>query len=276
MRLTEAQLKEYDEKGFIEFKDLFTNEEVAALQRDAEMLATPQRGHPDANVIEKDGTTLRAAWAPEIDSPACAAAHRLPRVLGPVQQIMGEDIYLYQSRLNYKRAFTGDVFQWHQDYQAWRVDRIMRGGHREILSVLIMLDDTFNIECGPLQFLPGSHKEGFIQPIYDTETTSYALHCVDDKRMEEIYLKKYPVHTCFGPAGTVVIFAATLIHGSSKNKSSQGRRNLYFAYNKEDNKPVDKSGRKHANNYIQNPHPARLTQVPDDALVKYARQTVAA
>jgi ectoine hydroxylase len=275
MKLTDPQLKEYDEKGFIEFRDLFTKEEVQALQRDADMLATPQRGHPDANVIEKDGTTLRSAWAPEIDSPACAAAHRLPRILGPIQQLMGEDIYLYQSRLNYKRAFTGDVFQWHQDYQAWRVDKIMRGGHREILSVLIMLDDTYNIDCGPLQFLPGSHREGFIQPIYDTQTTSYALHCVDDKRMEEIYLKKYPVHTCFGPAGTVVIFAATLIHGSGKNKSAQGRRNLYFAYNKEDNKPVDKSGRKHANNWIQNPHQQRLAQVEDDALRKYARQAVA-
>lgn len=276
MKLTDAQLREYDEKGFIEFRDLFKKEEVQALQRDADMLATPQRGHPDANVIEKDGTTLRAAWAPEIDSSACAAAHRLPRILGPIQQIMGDDIYLYQSRLNYKRAFTGDVFQWHQDYQSWRADMIMRGGHREILSVLIMLDDTFNIDCGPLQFLPGSHKEGFVQPIYDTETTSYALHCVSDKQMEETYFKKYPVHTCFGPAGTVVIFAGTLIHGSSKNKSPQGRRNLYFAYNKEDNKPVDKSGRKHANNWIQNPHTQRLAQVANDALLKYARQVVTA
>lgn len=269
MKLTEQQLKEYDEKGFIEFRDLFTREEVQALQRDAEMLATPQRGHPDANVIEKDGVTLRAAWAPELDSPACNAAYRLPRILGPVQQIMGEDTYLYQSRLNYKRAFTGDVFQWHQDYQAWRVDGIMRGGHREILSVLIMLDDTYSMDCGPLQFLPGSHKLGLIDPIYDTQTTSYALHCISDAQMEH-FLKEHPVHTCFGPAGTVVIFAATLIHGSSKNKSAQGRRNLYFAYNKEDNKPVGKSGRKHANNYIQNPHPQRLTLTPDDALRRVA------
>jgi Phytanoyl-CoA dioxygenase (PhyH) len=48
----------------------------------------------------------------------------LPRVLGPVKQIMGDDIYLYQSRLNYKRARTGDVFQWHQDYQSWLMDGV--------------------------------------------------------------------------------------------------------------------------------------------------------
>lgn len=270
MHLSEQQLREYDENGFIVFRDLFSPEEVKALQRDAEVLATPNRGHPDANVVEKDGVSLRAAWAPEIDSPACQAAYRLPRILGSVKQIMGDEIYLYQSRLNYKRAFTGDVFQWHQDYQAWWMDGIARGGHREILSVLIMLDDTYNTDCGPLQFLPGTHKLGFIEPFYDTVTTSYALHCVPDNLMQE-YLKKYPVFTCLGPAGTVVIFAATLIHGSKKNHSPQGRRNLYFAYNREDNKPViAQSRRKHANAFIQNPHPAHLTEVADDALRRVA------
>ena len=135
MYLSKEQQQEYDERGFLAFHDLFSKDEVAALQRDAEFLASPKRGHPDANVIEKDGATLRAAWSPEIDSPACAAAYRLPRILGRVQEIMGEDIYLYQSRLNYKRAHTGDVFQWHQDYQSWVMDGVPGGGHREILGL---------------------------------------------------------------------------------------------------------------------------------------------
>lgn len=270
MFLTKEQLKEYDTKGFLAFPDLFTKEEVAALQKDAEVLATPKRGHPDANVVEKDGSTLRAAWAPEIDSPACKAAYRLPRLLGRVKEIMGNDIYLYQSRLNYKRAFTGDVFQWHQDSQAWSVDGVPRHGHRDILSILIMLDDTFDEKCGPLQFLPGSHKLGVIPPYYDTETTSYALHMVDDDTMSRMR-KAYDTYTCFGPAGTVVIFAGTLIHGSSKNTSSQSRRNLYFAYNQLTNKPAGKSGRKHANNWIQNPYQDLLTVTSDDELKKYAK-----
>jgi len=82
MKLTPEQLQAYDRDGFVVIKDLFSPEEVRALQEDADVLATPNRGHPDANVIEKDGVSLRAAWAPEIDSPACAAAYRLPRLLG--------------------------------------------------------------------------------------------------------------------------------------------------------------------------------------------------
>lgn len=270
MQLSKEQLREYDEKGFLVFKDLFSKDEVTALQKDAEVLATPKRGHPDANVVEKDGKTLRAAWAPELDSPACQAAHRLPRLLGPVKQIMGDDIYLYQSRLNYKRAHTGDVFQWHQDYQSWIMDGVANGGHRDILSVLIMLDDTFDTSCGPLQFLSGTHKLGVIPSVYDTETTSYALHIVTDEMVERLS-KGFESFTCFGPAGTVVIFAGNLIHGSSKNTSAQSRRNLYFAYNQLNNKPQGAARRKHANGYIQNPHPDQLTFVSDDALSAYAK-----
>ncbi len=269
MQLSPEQLRDYDKNGFLVLKDLFTAEEVRALQDAADVLATPKRGHPDANVIEKDGVSLRAAWAPEIDSPACAAAYRLPRVLGPVKQIMGDDIYLYQSRLNYKRPFTGDVFQWHQDYQSWAADSVPRGGHKDMLSVLIMLDDTYEMASGPLQFLPETHHLGVIPPYYDAETTSYALNTVSDGVMEHLQ-KGFETFTCLGAAGTVVIFAGNLVHGSTKNSSPFGRRNLYFAYNQLDNMPTGKALRKHANNFIQNPEPQQLTFVDDTALKTYA------
>jgi ectoine hydroxylase len=140
------------------------------------------------------------------------------------------------------------------------MDGVPKGGHRDILSVLIMLDDTYDKTCGPLEFLAGSHKLGAIPPVYDTETTSYALHIVTDDLVERLS-KGFEKVTCFGPAGTVVIFAGNLVHGSSKNTSAQSRRNLYFAYNQQTNKPVGEVKRKHANNYIQNPRPEHLTFV---------------
>src|SRR5437899_4273120 len=89
MKLTEQQIADYDRDGYLILKGLFSAAETALLQRDADMLRTPRRGHPDANVIEKDGTSIRAAWAVEIDSDACAAAYRLPRILEPVKQLLG-------------------------------------------------------------------------------------------------------------------------------------------------------------------------------------------
>jgi ectoine hydroxylase len=266
MRLTDRQIADYDRDGYLVLKDLFSDQEVALLQRDAEMLRTPRRGHPDANVIEKDGTSIRAAWAIEIDSQACAAAYRLPRVLEPVKQLLGQDVYLYQSRLNYKVAGKGDVFQWHQDYTSWHMDGMPHGGHRDMLTVLIMLDDT-RAESGPLRFLPGSHHEGKIDPIYDTWTTSYPLHIVPDERVARLTARSGVVE-CTGRAGTVVIFCGNLVHGSTENTTDRDRRNLYFAYSRGANRPVPGGPRrKHSNNYIMNPHPHALELIEDKALL---------
>ena len=265
MKLTNDQIAAYDRDGYIILRGLIDPAETALLQSDAEMLRTPRRGHPDANVIEKDGTSIRAAWAIEMDSAACAAAYRLPRVLEPVKQLLGEDVYLYQSRLNYKVAGKGDVFQWHQDYTSWYMDGMPHGGHRDMLTVLIMLDDTKTVN-GPLRFIPGSHVEGMIDPVYDTWTTSYPLHIVPDEKVEDLS-RQSGVVECTGPAGTVVIFCGNLVHGSTENKSDRDRRNLYFAYSRGGNRPVPGGPRrKHSNNYIMNPHPHPLDVVPDRTL----------
>ena len=66
------------------------------------------------------------------------------------------------------------------------MDGVPNGGHRDILSVLSMLDDTYDKSCGPLEFLSGSHKLGAIPPVYDAETTSSALHIVTDDLVERL------------------------------------------------------------------------------------------
>jgi len=271
MKLTEQQVQAYDRDGFLVVHGIVTPAELALLQQDAALLQGPGRGHPDANVYEKDGATLRAAWAVEIDSEACRRALRLPRILGPVLQLTGADTYLYQSRLNYKEAESGDVFQWHQDYGSWVEDGVPSGGHRQMLSVLIMLDDT-GPNSGPLRFVPGSHREGLLRSEYDTDTTSYALHCTPDADVERLLDGGAPFQ-CTGLAGTVVFFGGNLVHGSQRNSSRHGRRNLYFAYNTCDNLPdPGYPRRRHANGYIMNGDTAPLSLVADDALIELANE----
>jgi len=266
--LTAEQIDFYDENGFLVLHDLFTPAEMRALQEDALILHSDQRGHPDANVLEKDGTTVRAAWAVELDSEACARAYRLPRLLGAVQQLLGPT-YLHQSRLNYKAAGKGDIFQWHQDYASWVHDGLPHGGHRDMLTVLITLDDS-TPDNGPLRFVPGSHKHGLIPAFYDTTTTSYPLHIVPDDYMEK-HFSKIPVYECVFPAGTVVLFCGNLVHSSKENLSAQGRRNLYFAYSRDGNRPTGQATRQHKNAYIMNPAPFVLQEIDDRSLADYAQ-----
>lgn len=273
MRLSEAQLQDYDERGYVVLPGLFSAEEVGLLRQDADMLGTDQRAHPDANTYEKNGR-IRAAWAMEIDSAPFAAAYRDPRVLGPVTQLLGTDIYLLQSRLNYKVAFEGDVFQWHQDYASWEQDGVPDGADHKVLTVLIILDDT-DSNNGPLRFVPGSHKEGLIRPDYDEGTTSYALHVVPDDVVAHLIQERGLVENT-GLAGTVAIFSGNLVHGSTANRSSHGRRNAYFAYNRLDNVPTNKtSRRKTANDYIANYNPCPITALAERELPRLAERRTA-
>ena len=267
--LTQDQIKFYDDNGYVVLKNLFTADELHAIQQEAVVLRSPQRGHPDANVYEKDGETVRAAWAVEMDSEACARAYRLPRLLGPVRQLLGDEVYLHQSRLNYKAAGKGDIFQWHQDYASWVHDGIPRGGHRDMLTVLVMLDES-TTDNGPLRFVPGSHKHGLIGSFYDTVTTSYPLHIVPDEYMDK-HFASIPEVEMTGAVGTVVLFCGNLVHSSKENHSPDGRRNLYFAYNRDDNRPVREPTRKHKNNYIMSPTPFKLDYVDERALADYAK-----
>jgi ectoine hydroxylase len=271
VKLTDDQLRQYDEKGYVVLKGLFSPEEVALLREDADMLATEERGHPDANTYEKNGR-IRAAWAMEIDSEAFEAACRDPRVVEPVKQLLGEEIYLLQSRLNYKVAFEGDVFQWHQDYASWEQDGVPDGDDHKVLTVLIMLDDT-DSSNGPLRFIPGSHREGLIRPEYDDQTTSYALHVVPDDVVERLQEKR-GLFENIGPAGTVAIFSGNLVHGSTANRSPHGRRNAYFAFNRLDNAPtITKSRRKTANDYIANYNPQKLEALDEPMLPQLVAST---
>lgn len=270
--LTSQQIQFYDDNGFLVLKDLFTKEELNALQQDALLLRSNQRGHPDANVLEKDGETVRAAWAVELDSEACRSAYRMPRVLGAVMDLLGP-CYLHQSRLNYKAAGKGDIFQWHQDYASWVHDGIPYGGHRDMLTVLIALDDS-TISNGPLRFIPGSHKHGLIEAYYDTTTTSYPLHIVPDDYMEK-HFSNTEAFECIFPAGTAVLFCGNLVHSSKENLSATGRRNLYFAYSRDGNRPVGGPTRQHKNKYIMSPNPAVLELVDDNSLAEYANRLAA-
>ena len=62
-------------------------------------------------------------------SPPCQAYAGLaakdgrhPRLIEPVQQLFGEQLYMHQFKINAKAKFDGDVWQWHQDYGTWARD----------------------------------------------------------------------------------------------------------------------------------------------------------
>src|SRR6059058_3205190 len=112
MRMTDAQLAQYQRDGFLIFPALFSRPEIAALRAETARLSEIQaetviREHTGGvrsifRVHEDDGATRSAAFR---------ALVRTPRVLEPTMQALNADgVYVYHTKINTKPAIEGTVW----------------------------------------------------------------------------------------------------------------------------------------------------------------------
>ena len=115
MKLSENQIKKYEEDGFLFFPGYFLDGEISTLQKELSRLPEDAPG----KIVENDKKTVRALHGCHDHSEIFRSLAQDPRLLKPSQQILKELVYLYQFKINMKAAFTGDVWPWHQDYTFW-------------------------------------------------------------------------------------------------------------------------------------------------------------
>ena len=212
MRLTNSQLARYEDDGFLILPSLFSAAEVETLRSELPRLFAERR--PE-NFRERDSDAVRTAMGLHLRSEVYARVARHPRLVEPAMQILGDDLYVQQVKVNGKEAFSGDVWQWHYDFATHHSE----DGVPEplALNLHIFLDDV-NEFNGPLVFIRGSHRRGPAPATLDTETTSYPLWVVDNDTVGELIVEGGLV-AAKGPPGTALIFGDTLVHGSSINMS---------------------------------------------------------
>ena len=234
MELTAAQRAQFDRDGFLIFPDLFSQAEVAVLRREVTRLSDihAEEVHREPTggikslfrVHETDGATASAPFR---------AMVRTPRVLRPVQQVLGGDVYVYHTKINAKPAIEGTHWQWHQDYNSWSKDGCPTPN---MATFNVMLNDTTEFSGG-LYIIPGSHKLGLQESALDT-TSSVRLWAVPKPRMIEILRASPPPVAVTGRAGTGVLFHCNVLHASGHNLSAEDRWHIYVSCNAVANKPV--------------------------------------
>src|SRR3546814_8501331 len=77
------------------------------------------------------------------------------RLAGVARFLLGDDVYVHQSRLNYKPGFVGKEFYWHSDFETWHVEDGMPQMRALSMSILLAPNTVLN---GPLMIIPGSHR----------------------------------------------------------------------------------------------------------------------
>jgi len=222
MKLSQEQTQRFESDGYLFFPGLFTRDEIKVLIDEVPRLYAQRR--PE-NVREKGSDAVRTNFAAHLYSTPFAKLARHPRMVEPVMQLLGEELYMHQFKINGKMAFDGDVWQWHQDYGTWKNDDLMP--EARAMNVAIFLDgvNEFN---GPLMLIPGSHKLGVIEADHDTSTTSYPLWTINHDTIRKL-VERGGIVAPKGPPGSMILFHSCLVHASTSNLSPWNRVSVYLS-----------------------------------------------
>jgi ectoine hydroxylase len=222
MKLSREQIQRFEQDGFLFFPSLFRTEELKVLTDEVPRLYAQRR--PE-NIRERGSDAVRTNFAAHLYSLPFAKLARHPRMVEPIVQIFGEDVYMHQFKINGKMAFDGDVWQWHQDYGTWKNDDGMP--EPRAMNVAIFLDEV-NEFNGPLMFIPGSHVRGVLDASHDTSTTSYPLWTIDHQTIAKL-VERGGIVAPKGAPGSMILFHSCLVHASTSNLSPWNRVSVYLS-----------------------------------------------
>src|SRR5580698_6557223 len=116
MRLTEEQLRQYQNDGFLLMEDQFSSSEIQVMRAELPTLFATKS---PATILEKGTNVIRSVYGAHAVSDVFSCLCRHPRLAEPAMQILNHSIYVYQFKINAKAAFMGDTWEWHQDFTFW-------------------------------------------------------------------------------------------------------------------------------------------------------------
>lgn len=240
--LTAQQADSFGRDGFLVLKDIFSADEVAALVAESAELRGGGRDLMEGSVVsEPESNEVRTIFKlPEqssvFDRLACDR-----RVAGVARFLLGDEVYVHQSRLNYKPGFTGKEFYWHSDFETWHAEDGMPRMRAVSASLLLTDNDALN---GPLMLMPGSHRH-FISCAGETPDDNHKSSLkkqevgVPSPAALEKLAGEHSIHAATGKAGTLVFFDCNTMHGSNGNITPFPRSNAFFVFNAMSNRLVE-------------------------------------
>lgn len=265
--LSREQLGQFERDGFLLLPAYLSDQDVTACWDELQSLCDNDDIKQRAEaIIEPDNSELRSLFGvhkPQISSlfAELAADERLATI---ATQLLGGDVYIHQSRVNLKPAFSGKEFYWHSDFETWHVEDGMPRMRAVSCSILLSENYQFN---GPLMLIPGSHRQ-FVACVGETPENHYQMslrrqeYGVPDHDSLALMAHENGIASSVGPAGTVVFFDCNTMHGSNGNITPFPRTNAFYVYNSIENSLVAPyCGKKPRPDYIA-AREARETIVP--------------
>ncbi|HET7628537.1 MAG TPA: ectoine hydroxylase [Bacillales bacterium] len=238
--LTKDQLLAYEKNGYLYLENFFSESETAKMQQEALSLRNDESVSTRPEVVrEPHNEEIRSIFAVH-DHPFFGKVAAHERLTAIVSRLLGSEVYINQSRINYKPGFTGKEFYWHSDFETWHVEDGMPRMRAVSVSIALTDNHVFN---GPLMLIPGSHQY-FISCIGETPENHYKKSLqkqefgVPDRNTMTWLTNELGIDVPTGPAGSVLLFECNTMHGSNGNITPYGRNNLFMVYNSVENRLV--------------------------------------
>jgi ectoine hydroxylase-related dioxygenase (phytanoyl-CoA dioxygenase family) len=230
--LTDKQIEAYRRDGYLVIARLIEGEQLAELRALTDRIVAEARGVAASDDLY-DLEPSHSASLPRVRRLKAAifkrytffqALTRDPKIISILARLLGPDIRLYGGKLNMKSAGYGSPVEWHQDWAFYPHT------NDDVLATGIYLDDC-DSDNGPLMVLPGTH----LGPTWNHHADGRFCGAMNPADCALDFAKAVPL---MGPAGSMTIHHARLVHGSALNHSNRQRRLLLHEYTAADAWPL--------------------------------------
>ncbi|MEA3434058.1 MAG: phytanoyl-CoA dioxygenase family protein [Campylobacterota bacterium] len=234
MTLTDAQLHQFNQDGFIILRDFADKEKCEAIL-DVAKVHLKHKIEPIETEIGYGGKSkeYRTDVADYSSEEAGTTVRRLRQVYSrdilfkewmeevktrPIlQQILNDQVVIttaHHNSIMTKMPHQSTETRWHQDRRYWRYS------NDNLVSIWLALDDE-NSKNGVLEFIPGSHRMKFEADQFDEK--EYFREDLD----KNIPIIEKKVSTAL-EKGDVVLFHSLLLHRANKNDTDKPK--ISFVY----------------------------------------------
>ncbi|WP_409181650.1 ectoine hydroxylase [Amycolatopsis sp. VS8301801F10] len=227
-----------DADGYAVLDALLSPAETAELAAGMDRLESDRDLRDDERVvIEKKADRVRSVFEVHRISPAVADLVRDERLAGLARRVLGSEVYVHQSRVNYMPGFDGAGFYWHSDFETWHAEDGMPLPRAVSLSIALTDNLPYN---GSLMVIPGSHR--FFVPCrgktpdehYRESLREQRIGVPSEEHVAELARGRGIVQFTGAP-GSALLFDSNVMHGSANNITPFRRSNIFVVFNSVEN-----------------------------------------
>ncbi|QYS97683.1 Epoxidase subunit A [Trichoderma simmonsii] len=231
--LSAEQVAFFKANGYLIVRDILNDAETAEVQKWAQEVhdwtPTADSQYMPYEEINSRGETVLCRTENYADShEGFNGLLRGKKLLGILEELSGEPMYLFKEKINYKLAGSGGCFCFCES-EGWlievggfapHIDAVAYNHIKDVKHLTILLAvDKSTLNNGGLEVVEASHNMDIPLNVED--------HCIADEWVDSHEWKPVELEP-----GQLLIFTSYLAHRSGPNHSNENRKALYATYNR--------------------------------------------